>query len=579
MKRSVLLISAFAVFGLLFTQCKKNQEVLPVIPSGEKIDVTLNVPNNGGSKTSIADDGTIVWTGNDKIVVCYTEGTTTGVAGILSITNNVNTNVATFTGQITLMGDQTAENFASYSYDFHYLGSDFSESDITNSDGTYANKYDLDFTNQDGTLAGLSKLHYAMGTGSFKDVNGNYTANLVLENKICVFSYDVTAMVDSDNNLAVDNFYMTFPGSVPNTKLTVGFTGGHTYNSDTKTIYLGKPTKQGESYKFYVILPGYDKGSEPSVDVQFFSDSHSQDAAINHSAEHFTHNSYNGGDSNSVTTIDINNVTYMLDNCARGIFKTATGRLIRFAKGNLKTTFNYTPGSEPDEFINSFHSSQVEGYSSKNNSMSITMEDQRSIDIYAFGASGASGAVNSNDSIIEPTSLYIGYTDTNDEWYYTGYTLSDTQYDFGKMTGLPEGFHTMTTDDFSAFDGFYKNNTIYNESSFSKFPSSNQVLVITKESPSSDEIKSIQKTQVPDLEKKYNAIFFINSGYSLRSDGSNYATYKESPTYYWIADGFSNVENYLRVMNGNGVIQEFLASECYNSGAAVRLVHTEFDPN
>ena len=60
MKRSVLLISAFAVFGLLFTQCKKNQEVLPVIPSGEKIDVTLNVPNNGGSKTSIADDGTML---------------------------------------------------------------------------------------------------------------------------------------------------------------------------------------------------------------------------------------------------------------------------------------------------------------------------------------------------------------------------------------------------------------------------------------------------------------------------------------------------------------------------------------
>lgn len=74
MKRSVLLISAFAVFGLLFTQCKKNQEVLPNIPSGEKIDVTLNVPNNGGGKTSIADDGTIVWTGNDKIVVCYSGG-------------------------------------------------------------------------------------------------------------------------------------------------------------------------------------------------------------------------------------------------------------------------------------------------------------------------------------------------------------------------------------------------------------------------------------------------------------------------------------------------------------------------
>ena len=578
MKRSVLLISAFAVFGLLFTQCKKNQEVLPVIPSGEKIDVTLNVPNNGGSKTSIADDGTIVWTGNDKIVVCYSgyngDLNYKGVVGILSITNNVNTNVATFTGQITLMGKMNANDFDSYLYDFHYLGSDFDVSTILNDDDSYKTSYTLDFTNQDGTLAGLSKLHYAMGTGSFKEVNGNYTANLVLENKICVFSYDVTAMVDQTNTYAVDNFYMTFPNTAPNTKLTVGFTGGYTYDNTTKSIYLGKPTKQGERYKFYVILPGYDEGSEPSVDVQFFSDSHSQDAAITHLAKHFTHNSYNGGNSNSVTTID--NVTYMLDNCARGIFKTASGRLIRFAKGNLKTEFVYN-NSSASNFISSLHSSQVEGYSSKNSSLSIMMDGQRSIDIYAFGASGASGALNSNDSVIKPTSLYTGYTDN--DWYYTGYTLSDTQYDFGNMTGLPEGFHTMTTDDFSAFDGFYKNNTIYNESSFSKFPSSNQVLVITKESPSKDEIKSIQKTQVPDLEKKYNAIFFINSGYSLRSDGSNYATYKESPTYYWIADGFSNGENYLRVMNGSGAIQEFLASECYNSGAAVRLVHTEFDPD
>ena len=65
MKRSVLLISAFAVFGLLFTQCKKNTEVLPVVPTGEKINVSLNIPNNGGSKTSISDNGTIVWTGNE----------------------------------------------------------------------------------------------------------------------------------------------------------------------------------------------------------------------------------------------------------------------------------------------------------------------------------------------------------------------------------------------------------------------------------------------------------------------------------------------------------------------------------
>ena len=565
--------------------------MLPVIPSGEKIDVTLNVPNNGGGKTSIADDGTIVWTGNDKIVVCYTEGTTTGVAGILSVTNNVNTNVATFTGQITLMGDQTAENFASYSYDFHYLGSNFDETTITEGN-SYKTSYTLDFTNQDGTLEGLSKLHYAKGTGNFKNVNGTWTANLVLENKICVFSYDVTAMVDQTNTYAVDNFYMTFPNTAPNTKLTVGFTGGHTYDDNTKSIYLGKPTKQSDgSYKLYVILPGYDEGSEPSVDVQFFSDSYSQNEATNHSTEYFTHNSYNEGDSNSVTTIDKDNVTYMLDNCARGIFKTASGRLIRFAKGNLKTTFHYRLGGWVTNINSSFHSSQVEGYTNGNTSLNlVNSTGNKSMDIYAFGASGDPEAKNSSEKVIEPTSLYVGYgngTGGNGDWYYTGYYLSDTPYDFGNMAGLPEGFHTMTTDDFSAFNGFYKNTPIYNESSFlpdgsssSKFPSSLQVLMITKESPSSSEIASIQKTQVPDLEKKYNAIFFINSGYSERNSDGSSVTWEKSTTFYWIADGFSDGENnHLRVMNGNGVIQEFLASECYNSGAAVRLVHTEFDPN
>ena len=599
MKRSVLLISAFAVFGLLFTQCKKNQEVLPVIPSGEKIDVTLNVPNNGGSKTSIADDGTIVWTGNDKIVVCYSGGSDNlnykGVVGILSITNNVNTNVATFTGQITLMGDQTAENFASYFYDFHYLGTNFKESDIKTGE-TYTNKYTLDFTNQDGTLEGLSKLHYAMGTGSFKkNVDEKWTANLVLENKICVFSYDVTAMVDSNNEYAVDNFYMTFPNTAPNTKLTVGFTGGYTYDNTTKSIYLGKPTKQGERYKFYVILPGYNQGTEPSVDVQFFSDSYSQNAAITHPSAYFGYNSYNGGTSTNVTTIGSETipVTYMLDNCARGIFKTATGRLIRFAKGNLKTYGRKYPTQYVANFSSSFHLSQVEGYTSSTNTLGYfydSSDNNKYFDIYAFGASGHPDAKNSKGEVIKPSSLYIEYeTGSKGEWYYNGYNLSNSPYDFGNMAGLPEGFHTMTTDDFSAFDGFYKNNTIYNESSFlpdesssSKFPSSNYVLVITKESPSSDEIASIKKTQVPVLEKKYNAIFFINSGYSLRVDanGSVTVTWEKSPTYYWIADGVSDGENnHLRVMNGNGVIEEYLDSECYSSGAAVRLVRTEFDPN
>ena len=560
MKRSVLLISAFAVFGLLFTQCKKNQEVLPVIPSGEKIDVTLNVPNNGGGKTSIADDGTIVWTGNDKIVVCYTEGTTTGVAGILSITNNGNTNVATFTGQITLMGDQTAENFASYTYDFHYLGSDFKESDITNSDGTYANKYDLDFTNQDGTLAGLSKLHYAMGTGSFKEVNGNYTANLVLENKICVFSYDVTAMVDQTNTYAVDNFYMTFPNTAPNTKLTVGFTGGYTYDDNTKTIYVGKPTKQGERYKFYVILPGYgDDVPNPllnNVEVKFFSDSHSQNDVITHSPEHFAHNSYNGGlNEQGEYNFDgnIGDCTNMLDKgCARGIFKTASGRLIRFAKGNLKY----------DASGASLHTTQVEAYLGTN---SID-----GFDHFAFGATGVNYAPN-------PTLLYSG---NSSDWYYTGGTSLTGDYDYGRMLDINDNYTTFSTMRSDDLTNFYSINTLYSNST-GKVPPQNtgrQVIMLTKESIDPQTIsKQLTPTLVEQYEKQYNAIFLLYSGYNSAPSANAPTSWDGTYNYYWLADGINNNIKMLEL--STFFVRDVAPHDVEGEGYPVRLVHTEFDPN
>ena len=560
MKRSVLLISAFAVFGLLFTQCKKNQEVLPVIPSGEKIDVTLNVPNNGGGKTSIADDGTIVWTGNDKIVVCYsgTSGNLNykGVVGILSITNNFNTNVATFTGQITLMGNQTAENFDSYSYDFHYLGSDFDVNTILNDDDSYKTSYTLDFTNQDGTLASLPELHYAMGTGNFKNVNGNYTANLVLENKICVFSYDVTAMVDQNNTYAVDNFYMTFPNTAPNTKLTVGFTGGYTYDDNTKTIYLGKPTKQGERYKFYVILPGYDEGSEPSVDVQFFSDSHSQDAAITHPAEHFTHNSYNGGlNEEGGYNFDgnIGECTNMLDKgCARGIFKTASGRLIRFAKGNLKY---YASGA-------SLHTTQVEAYLGTN---SID-----GFDHFAFGATGVNYAPN-------PTLLYIG---NSSDWYYTGGTSLTGDYDYGRMLDNNDNYTTFSTMRSDDLTNFYSTNTLYSNST-GKVPPQNtgrQVIMLTKESIDPQTIiKQLTPTLVEQYEKQYNAIFLLYSGYNSAPSANTPTSWDGTYNYYWLADGINNNIKMLNLSTFD--VEDVPPSYVEGEGYPVRLVHTEFDPN
>ena len=468
--------------------------------------------------------------------------------------------MATFTGQITLMGDQTAENFASYTYDFHYLGSDFKESDITNSDKTYANKYDLDFTNQDGTLAGLSKLHYAMGTGSFKEVNGNYTANLVLENKICVFSYDVTAMVDQTNTYAVDNFYMTFPNTAPNTKLTVGFTGGYTYDDNTKTIYVGKPTKQGERYKFYVILPGYgDDVPNPllnNVEVKFFSDSHSQNDVITHSPEHFAHNSYNGGlNEQGEYNFDgnIGDCTNMLDKgCARGIFKTASGRLIRFAKGNLKY----------DASGASLHTTQVEAYLGTN---SID-----GFDHFAFGATGVNYAPN-------PTLLYSG---NSSDWYYTGGTSLTGDYDYGRMLDINDNYTTFSTMRSDDLTNFYSINTLYSNST-GKVPPQNtgrQVIMLTKESIDTQTIsKQLTPTLVEQYEKQYNAIFLLYSGYNSAPSANAPTSWDGTYNYYWLADGINNNIKMLEL--STFLVRDVAPHYVEGEGYPVRLVHTEFDPN
>ena len=389
-----------------------------------------------------------------------------------------------------------------------------------------------------------------MGTGSFKDVNGNYTANLVLKNKICVFSYDVTAMVDQTNTYAVDNFYMTFPNTAPNTKLTVGFTGGYTYDDNTKTIYLGKPTKQGERYKFYVILPGYDEESEPSVDVQFFSDSYSQNEATNHSTEYFTHNSYNGGTFDNVTTIS--NATYMLDKgCARGIFKTASGRLIRFAKGNLKY----------DASGASLHTTQVEAYLGTN---SID-----GFDHFAFGATGV-------DDAPLPTSLY----DNNpSNWYYTGYNLTGN-YDYGRMLDNNDNYTTFSTMRSDDLTNFYLNTTMYSNST-GKVPPQNtgrQVAMLTKEAISlQPEDKYIDDERVALYEKQYNAIFLLYSGYNSAPSENTPTSWDGNHNYYWLADGINNNIKmlYLSTFFVEDVSPNYVAGEGY----PVRLVHTEFDPN
>ena len=256
------------------------------------------------------------------------------------------------------------------------------------------------------------------------------------------------------------------------------------------------------------------------------------------------------------------------ENCTRGIFKTATGRLIRFANGNLYTTFSGSLQS-PSYIQTNIYPSQVNACLGYNGAVASNMR----FDDYAFGATGVGGAPS-------PLNLYNYQSGT--PWYYTGGTSLTGDYDYGVMLSsstYTTSFATMTTDDYSAF-----NNTNYNIGSAlytssvtpSKAVENQYILYIVNNKnikPTSLSSDSIQK-----YEDMYNAIFMLCAGYNSNPSTYGSTSWQYSPSYYWIADGNSNSTlNMLNASTGN--IESVDPSDVEGEGYPVRLVHTEFNPN
>ena len=238
------------------------------------------------------------------------------------------------------------------------------------------------------------------------------------------------------------------------------------------------------------------------------------------------------------------------ENCARGIFKTAKGRIIRFAKGNLK----YVNGEA------SLHTSQVNAYLGTNSS--------EGFDHFAFGATGVDGA---------PSPLNLYNYQSGISWYYTEGTYLTGSFDYGKMLNIGTSFATMTTDDFSAFEDYNIGSTTYSSPVLpSKANVTQNILYIVNDITLKP--KELNESDITLYEKKYNAIFFLCTGYNSNPEDNNGITsWSVYPSNYWIADGYNgDTYNMLNPFTGN--IEKAGSEIVEGEGYPVRLVHTEFDP-
>ncbi|MDO5341076.1 MAG: hypothetical protein Q4F69_01290 [Bacteroidia bacterium] len=139
MKR-IFVIMMLACTAFFATQCKKAKvDSLPGSLSGETIDVTLRVDNNG-SRTGITPTGIVTWNAGDKI---YVVGAKDGLLGFVTAQNSGAS--AYFTGSISKGGNNQI-------FHYYYVGNNtFSNAD-----------YNYNVANQNGDIETITANSHLM---------------------------------------------------------------------------------------------------------------------------------------------------------------------------------------------------------------------------------------------------------------------------------------------------------------------------------------------------------------------------------------------------------------------------------
>jgi hypothetical protein len=300
MKKIALVLSSLALlFGL--AQCKKNLDTVNPAATG-KVDITYTT---GASKTNITEAGIVTWTAGD---ICHVYASTTGYLGSLTLSSGAGSNEATFTGSLSEWNDDETLRF-------YYLGNNTKKSD---------NTFVIDYSAQDGTLATIaSKYHVSCYTEENVPASQTSFSGQML-NQMALAVFDVSGFGSGNVKIYAASGFRNMIKISDKGVLSYGVAGVHpTLDNQSGHIVIGAAGAK----KYVALLP-----SDGDITMQFTSQSKTgSDEARTIAANDFIGSSA----AVAITAADVVSDYVDLAVASNYVFTVASGRTVKFAKGNL----------------------------------------------------------------------------------------------------------------------------------------------------------------------------------------------------------------------------------------------------
>lgn len=409
MKKISFILMAFAlVLGL--TQCKKNLDTVSSVADG-KVYITYSTAD---SKTNITEAGVVTWTAGD---VCHVYASTTGYLGSLTLSSGEGTGEGTFTGSLSAWTDDETLRF-------YYLGTNTKKADDT---------FVIDYSAQDGTLATIaSKYHVSCYTAENVPASQTSFSGKML-NQMALAVFDVSGFGAGNVKIYAASGFRNQITISDKGVLSYGVAGVHpTVDNQSGHIVIGASGAK----KYVALLP-----SDGEITMQFTSQSKTgSDEACTIAANDFIGSSA----AVAITASDVVSSYVDLAVASDHVFSVASGRTVKFAKGNLVY----------DQGRFKMHSTQYGRCFTSNGDVSDYYKVSGTFDLFGWGTSGW----NNGNLLYMPYAVSLGVSSdlgsgygptdgSNYEIDLTGtYANSDWGvYQFGMNTGT--GWRILTKDE------------------------------------------------------------------------------------------------------------------------------------
>ena len=415
MKKISFILMAFAlVLGL--TQCKKNLDTVNSIADG-KVYITYST---GAPKTNITEAGVVTWIAGD---VCHVYASTTGYLGSLTLSSGEGTGEGTFTGSLSSWTDDETLRF-------YYLGTNTKKAD---------NTFVIDYSAQDGTLATIaSKYHVSCYTAENVPASQTSFSGKML-NQMALAVFDVSGFGAGNVKIYAASGFRNQIKISDKGVLSYGVAGVHpTVDNQSGHIVIGVSGAK----KYVALLP-----SDGEITMQFTSQSKTgSDEARTIAANDFIGSSA----AVAITASDVVSSYVDLAVASDHVFTVASGRTVKFAKGNLVY----------DQGRFKMHSTQYGRCFNSNGDLSANYKVSGTFDLFGWGTAGW----NNGNLLYMPYTFDLRTSDPYTNSHGNGYGPTDGSnysisltgayansdwgvYQFGMYTGT--GWRTLTTEEWA----------------------------------------------------------------------------------------------------------------------------------